>query len=87
MGYDGISGIQGKGGEMKWYRKITQCLFQKEEADWNPKPLRVFTVCGWGTLTEFDHTGKGFISFDVGGGQLVRDWNHFFNLVQLTETE
>ena len=70
----------------KWFRKISQATFTKEESGWNPKPLRVFTTCGWGTLTEFDHTGKGYIKYDSGGGSLVRDWNYFLNLVQIMET-
>lgn len=43
----------------KWFRKISQATFSKEESGWKPKPLRVFTVCGWGTLTEFDHMVTG----------------------------
>jgi hypothetical protein len=65
------------------YKKVKEVVFtKKEDAKNKPSRLRVYVGgCGWGTLEEIDVYGKGYIRFDNLGGSLVRDWEHFFDMV------
>jgi hypothetical protein len=74
---------------MRWMRKILSCEFTKEkEEEIEPKSTRVYSpACGWGTLNEFKEDGTGHIEFDCGGGQIIRDWNHFLNMITIIETQ
>lgn len=74
---------------MKWFRKITKVSYEKEEPqNTGPKTIRVYVPSiGWGDLKEFDVLGKGYISFDKGGGQLVKNWDQFLKIVEIIETE
>jgi len=73
---------------MKWIRQITSCIFNKEEPSFptHDKPRVYVPNCGWGVLSSFDATGSGMIHFEEGGGQIVRNWDHFFDLVEQIET-
>lgn len=72
---------------MKWHRKITAAIFQEEEPESDsPKKPRVYlNDCGWGILQDFSADGSGYIKFDNGGGQIVRNWNHFLEMVEIIE--
>lgn len=73
---------------MKWIRKILQCSFNKEEIQYRDQmsPKVYVGTCGWGILRDFDHKGAGYIQFDSGGGQIIRNWDHFFDIVESIET-
>lgn len=73
---------------MKWHRKITSALFQKEDPEDSPaKKPKVYVNGDWGVLQDFSASGDGYIKFDNGSGQIVRNWNHFLEMVQKIETE
>lgn len=74
---------------MKWHRKITAAIFQKEEPESKPpKEPRVYVNgCGWGVLQDFSSDGDGYIKFDDGSGQIIRNWNHFLKMVEIIEIE
>ena len=73
---------------MKWHRQITSAFYAKKDPQSNePKNIRVYSpACGWGELTEFSSKGDGYIKFDSGGGQLVRNWEHFLDMVEKIDT-
>jgi len=61
---------------------------KKDSYEKEPKQLRVYVdSCGWGTLTSFNEKGEGYIAFDDMGGQIVRNWDHFMNMVSVFESE
>lgn len=74
---------------MKWFRKVFCASYEQEEPQFNKATTpRVYVKgCGWGELTQFTEKGDGYIKFDSGGGQLIRNWNHFFELVVMFETK
>jgi hypothetical protein len=74
---------------VKLNRKIFSCCLQKADPEAEePKPLNVFVPsCGWGVLSEIDAKGRGYINFASSGGQLVRNWAHFFDMVTQIDME
>ena len=74
---------------MRWIRKIGKIIYRKKDIEEIiPKFVRVHTGGGhWGELTEFNANGYGYIKYDEGGGQLVKSWDHFFNIVQEIDTQ
>ncbi len=74
---------------MKFYRQIKQALFQKKKPEYKePEKIKVYVEnCGWGFLEDFNAKGKGYIRFESGGGQIVRNWDHFLNMVEVIETQ
>lgn len=73
---------------MKWMRNILKANFSKEpvESKEPANPNVYVPSCGWGTLTDFDAKGNGYIKFRDGSGQIVRNWDHFLDMVQIIET-
>lgn len=74
---------------MNYFRRIVNAVWKKESVESSvPKIPRVYVCpCGWGELKEFNEKGEGYIRFDNGGGQIVRNWDHFMNLVSQIETD
>ena len=73
---------------MKWIRNILSCEFKKEEPQFEEaRNLRIFTCCGWGSLTEFSSNGRGYVTLDRGGGLIIRNWDHFLETAIQIETE
>lgn len=73
---------------MKWARKILSCSFTKKNEDKEATKPRVYVPsCGWGILETFDADGTGYINFEKGGGQIINGWDHFFEMVEIVETE
>lgn len=76
---------------MKWFRRITKASYQEKDPQYSePKTIRVYVsgeACGWGELTDFNVKGDGYIKFDKGSGQLIRNWDHFLSMVEIIETE
>ncbi len=72
----------------KWKRGLKFFNYTKKDPQFSqPKGLRVFISSGWATLTEMNELGVGYLKIDNGGGQLVRNWEHFFNMVEVIETD
>lgn len=72
----------------KLYRRIKEVMYKPEDPDLK-KPIRIRVYvpdCGWGVLEEFNESGNGYIKFDDGGGTIVRNWENFFNMVQIIDT-
>ncbi len=72
-----------------WHRKIKETFFLKEDADLKePKNVRVYIPsCGWGELTDFSPNGNGYVKLDNGGGQIIRNWDHFLDCVITIQTD
>lgn len=72
---------------MRWIRKILSSEFIQEKEQFLPQQLNVMVASDWGILEKINPDGTGFIKFKNGGGQLIRNWDHFFELISVCETE
>jgi len=73
---------------MKFFRKIIKSQYIKNDLTHEAKDTLLYvniSVCGWGIVTDLDVHGYGYVKFDKGGGQLIRGWNHFFDMVSSFE--
>lgn len=74
---------------MKWIKRILAAEFIEEKQSVKKKQ-KLKVKCGsssWGTLDQISPDGSGYIIFDGGGGQLIRNWDHFFELIEVCESE
>jgi hypothetical protein len=72
---------------MKWIRKIFSAEFIAEKEKSPPQTLNVFISGSWGVLHDIKPNGCGYIKFKDGSGQIIRNWDHFFELISQCETE
>lgn len=73
---------------MKWMRCIKEAFYTKEEPQFKTpiEPEVYVPSCGWGVLRDFTAKGSGYIKFQNGSGQIVRNWDHFLGMVEIIKT-